>query len=1065
MTTNSNSTAALPTEAAEEWSHIAHEIEHAAHFLPSQGPITAFVHHNTLHALEKMDFCDAVLEGAELFGCHPYLPEIRYREKVASGRIGKIDLEAVLLEDLGDRADVLLGFLGLRIRLRQAILEYPLHDGPADDLRWVIADSNALKKFREDAPALIREQFLADTKQWISRDFGSLADTRTMAGASEKSKRLHPALKMAIEEQLKFFGASRIESWSPATWESFSLHLLWRICEHGVAISGFQAAPHAPRFKRLRDLLQNVTCEDSDELVNEFLIRFCGTFLDQGFSHWHLPDRDTGFYQCFLKLFGETDWLVQPWRRGLAAYLRNLSAESISPLESIRQSLRLLGVDASEQENYLTQTVLALSGFAGMIWQLETRGDRVYRPMPAGTLIEYVAVRLILEQFALSSVARNTLDYNGSLSELADYLKREFPPRSNSESDAQRNAFRLFEIGQLLGWKPKHLARLSPAEWNLVLQEIHAFPAIERRRIYHLAFERKFRNQALDAFMIHASRVREKIRPVQRPNFQIVSCIDEREESFRRALEEVDPDCETLSAAGFFAVPIYYRGAADAHFTPLCPVVIQPKHYVREEVLYSLQGAESNRRKTRRTIGTVTHRVHMGSRTFTGGWIGSTLFGTLATFPLVARILFPRLTAQARRTFGSLVRPPELTELRLERIAEEPGPLDDQLGFSVEEMANCVCRLLTDIGLTTNLSRLIIIAGHGSSSMNNPHDAAYDCGACSGGRGGPNARSFAQMANHQRVRQIVASRGISIPLDTVFLGGYHNTCDDSMTFYDLDRLPPSHRPDLQAAHRTIDIARRMGAQERCRRFVSAPLTLTPDLALKHVENRAEDLSQVRSECGHATNAICLVGSREWSRGLFLDRRAFMHSYSAAQDDQRGTVLERILQPVIPVCGGINLEYFFSFIDPVGYGCGTKLPHNVTALLGVMNGAASDLRTGLPWQMVEIHEPMRLLFVIETTAEVLQRIIDNNPPIEDLCNGNWVQIAIFDPATSVVQLYRNREFVPYQIQDPQLDVTASSAEWHRGWRDHLKFASVGPRFASFENSDNPTNQSPVGKGQR
>ena len=178
MTTNSNSTAALPTEAAEEWSHIAHEIEHAAHFLPSQGPITAFVHHNTLHALEKMDFCDAVLEGAELFGCHPYLPEIRYREKVASGRIGKIDLEAVLLEDLGDRADVLLGFLGLRIRLRQAILEYPLHDGPADDLRWVIADSNALKKFREDAPALIREQFLADTKQWISRDFGSLADTR-----------------------------------------------------------------------------------------------------------------------------------------------------------------------------------------------------------------------------------------------------------------------------------------------------------------------------------------------------------------------------------------------------------------------------------------------------------------------------------------------------------------------------------------------------------------------------------------------------------------------------------------------------------------------------------------------------------------------------------------------------------------------------------------------------------------------------------------------------------------------------------------------------------------------
>ena len=33
----------------------------------------------------------------------------------------------------------------------------------------------------------------------------------------------------------------------------------------------------------------------------------------------------------------------------------------------------------------------------------------------------------------------------------------------------------------------------------------------------------------------------------------------------------------------------------------------------------------------------------------------------------------------------------------------------------------------------------------------------------------------------------------------------------------------------------------------------------------------------------------------------------------------------------------------------------------------MEGATSDLRTGLSAQMTEIHEPMRLLFVIETSA--------------------------------------------------------------------------------------------------
>ncbi len=76
--------------------------------------------------------------------------------------------------------------------------------------------------------------------------------------------------------------------------------------------------------------------------------------------------------------------------------------------------------------------------------------------------------------------------------------------------------------------------------------------------------------------------------------------------------------------------------------------------------------------------------------------------------------------------------------------------------------------------------------------------------------------------------------------------------------------------------------------------------------------------------------------------------------------------------VVPVCAGISLEYYFSFVDNDRYGCGTKLPHNVTSLVGVMDGHASDLRTGLPWQMVEIHEPVRILFVVETTPERMRR---------------------------------------------------------------------------------------------
>ena len=209
-----------------------------------------------------------------------------------------------------------------------------------------------------------------------------------------------------------------------------------------------------------------------------------------------------------------------------------------------------------------------------------------------------------------------------------------------------------------------------------------------------------------------------------------------------------------------------------------------------------------------------------------------------------------------------------------------------------------------------------------------------------------------------------------------------------------------------------------------------------------MDARAEDLAQVRPEWGHATNALCVVGQRARTRGLYLDRRAFLISYDPAQDADDAPVLARILAAAVPVCAGISLEYYFCHVDPTGYGCGTKLPHNITSLLGVMDGAASDLRTGLPWQMVEIHEPVRLLFIIETTPARMLGIMDRNPLIGRLVRNGWVQLAVLDPAGPDVQLFQRGAFRPYTPLARQLPAAASSADWYRGWRDHLEFATIG-----------------------
>ena len=1017
--------------------HLSEVIEHASHLLPAQGPITVFIHHNTLHAFEDLPFHEAVKKGAQVFGCQPYLSEDRYRDALSRGRIRFSELQEVLGRDLGDRASEKIPCFGTRLELRMALLQYPLRTGPTDELVWYVAEANAFRRVRQEASSAIRSRLIAETRRWVMRDLragsGSGNGPRRN-GASQGT--VKPRVSASLTELLDRFGESTIENWTDASWEGFTLQALWRVCCDGVRdLPPFTPPP--TESVRHRDLLFEATGSDADAPVNDLLIRFCASFLDQGFAHWQLPRRDEGFYRSFCALYRRPGGPPDQWMHGLDRELGRLEDERIGPLEAILESLEVLGIGEAEWESFLSNTLLALRGWGGMMRQMELRGDRVAHSAPAGSLVEFLAIRLLLDRFSLAYTTRTELGIETPVSDFWRLARGRIDP--NWPPSVEQRAFLVFQLAQVFGLSPDVLHRLNRDEWAVIVEDIEAFSALERRRIFHLAYEQRFRTQTLDAIALHAQEHRG--RPVS-PQFQLCCCLDEREESFRRHLEELAPAVETFGAAGFYSVAMYYRGAADAHFVPLCPVVIRPQHWVTEEVGDAQGKVNERRARTRRALGTASHQFHIGSRSFALGALLAGGVGFLASVPLVGRILFPRLTARLRKVFGRIVQTPLETHLHLERTEATTGPENGHVGYSIDEMTDAGERLLRDMGLTSGFARLLVLLGHGSDSLNNPHNSAYNCGACGGSAGGPNARAMAQVLNDPRVRERLAQRGLPLPDDTVIVGGYHNTCDDSVTYFDLDRIPETHRQEFESVRKLVEQTCDRNAHERCRRFMSAPLTLSFTAAHEHVEERSEDLAQTRPELGHATNAITIVGRREWSRGLFLDRRAFLTSYDPTQDDADSSILTRILGAVFPVCSGINLEYYFSHVDNVGYGAGTKLPHNLAALLGVMDGATSDLRTGLPWQMVEIHEPVRSLFLIETTPESMLQIIDRNAGIGQLCRNGWVLLAVLHPETRAISVYQDGAFRPYEPQASVLPQAASSVDWYRGWRDHLEFAVIG-----------------------
>jgi len=993
----------------------------AATYLPTQGPIGVFIAQNMLQSFENQPFEDAVVRAARLYDTQPYMSETRYRDELRRGRIQAADLEAVLDAEFdadGTEERVAGGRVLLR-DLRLQLLLHPVRQENDAAVRWTLTESNVVERLRDDLSPEIRWRLVS-------------AGVDSAANDGES-----PLPNFDDETTRRVMDFSSDPRGEPDD-ERRAASGLWHACVEAVGLTR-PSVYHGKPPVRFRDLiLARDPGLDTDVLVHPLIIRLCAAFLDQGVAAWPMPNRSAGFLAAVIDVYSGSLGPTEPWSRGLPRALREIRGMAAGDV--IVRELDRMGIPEGDREEFLTRTILALRGWAGMMRHLELRPDRApVEPVPA-RLIDFVAVRLICDRLAATWAAER-LGYRpgtnpGGLGSLWTELRDRFPPRRGPGSLAR--AFLLHQASQLVGVTGRELLALDENEILRFEQAITSFDGFSKRRIFHLAYERRHRIDVLDALAAHARVAAPP--PATRPLFQTILCMDERCESFRRHFEELGPRFETFGTAGFFAVPMNFRGIDDWHARALCPIVMRPQHTVVEVPAHGAAALHELHRNVRRRIGQLTDGVSAGGRTLFRGGLITALTGALAALPLVARVAFPRLSARLGRKASEIASRRIPTRLALERDDDAKLADDTFPGFSVPEMAGIVRRVLEDIGLTTGFARLVAVIGHGSSSRNNPHESAYDCGACGGGPGGANARAFATMANDSRVRGILAAEGLVIPDDTRFIGGMIDTCADAITWFDAGCLPEGHRDDVELLRRACDIACMAEAHERCRRFESAPLDITPREAVQHTEARSVDLAQVRPELGHATNAVAVIGRRWRTRGLFLDRRAFLVSYDP-NTDADGEILTRTLAAVGPVASGINLAYFFSAVDRLGYGCDTKLPHNITGLIGVMDGHASDLRTGLPWQTVEIHEPLRLLVVIESTPERIMACAERLPGVKNLVVNRWIQLVAWDPHDGGLHVFNDGRFVPYVPEHNDIPVVDRSVSWYAGHREHLAPARV------------------------
>ncbi len=691
----------------------------------------------------------------------------------------------------------------------------------------------------------------------------------------------------------------------------------------------------------------------TERVLNREIARWCAKVL----AARERSQGDLGLYALWQR-----NVITDRGMRALVgrAGCRNLALLPADPVASILLCLGHLGFDDDSpastevRVDVLTQQLAALPGWGGLAkWR--ARWATSHDPRSAPTLIDLLAIRLAI---------LNELSARGS----ASVSTNEAIQSSSDPGDVAQAA---------------SLTKLLPPALAAAMRE-------RSPREIHALWLRAYENHLRDELLEELNRPTVH-RVVAAPTAQLLCCIDSRSEGLRRHFERLGPYA-TLGVAGFFGLPMRFHALGAAPID-LSPALVRPTLELSERVDIAGESAFERTTAGRAFERGLHHASDQVRESALSSFLSAEAGGLLVAPLLILRTIAPRLVTRIKRAIHSRLVPPLPTRVEL-TDQETAGDIATQV-LSLETV-------LRASGLTENFAPLVVLCGHGSTSQNNPYAAALDCGACGGNRGGTSARTAATLHNREEIRIQLAERGIGIPRTTWFVAAEHDTALDRVTLFDGHLVPSSHR---ERTDRVIADLSWAGAALARERYASLPganyanrmqRDPSPNSVAREVERRSSDWAELQPEWGLARNAFLLIAPRSLSVGHDLARRAFLHSYDPDRDPE-GTALETILTAPMVVAHWINAQYYFSTVDPTIYSAGDKTVHNIVAGTAVVEGAIGDLKLGLPRQSLflgdsAVHEPVRLLVVIEAPLDRIDGVIERNPLLRELFDGEWLHLA-------------------------------------------------------------------------